>query len=806
MKNSRLFFFTNSRSKITWIICFCIQSITLLFAQQEKFSRVKIYANNAELSQIAAAGVCVDHGEHKPGFWLITEISQHEMQTISQLGIRMDTLVEDVGKLYREQNSLTQKNGFLPVINAAGCNDNCSSWPPPQNFNLGSFAGFFTLQEVMDNLDSMAAKYPTIISSRQSIGNGTTVEGRTIYFVKISDNPAQNEAEPEILYNSLHHAREAQSISQLIYYMWYLLENYGTDPEITSLINQTEMYFVPVVNPDGYVYNYTNSPNGGGMWRKNRRNNNDGTFGVDLNRNYGYNWGYNNTGSSPNTNSDTYRGPSANSEPETQLMENFVNTHEFRVSVNNHTYSDVLIYPFGYAPDLETQDSLQFRTYAQQMTECNGFEYGTPNQTVGYSANGGMDDWLYADTLNHAKIFSFTPEAGAASDGFWPSINRIIPIAQNTMSQNIEAAKAITRYAKAVSSDNLFISSATNQIHYSFKRIGMEPGTFTVSVIPLSSNITSVGNADIFVNPVLLQELTDSLSINLSGVNPGDMVQYLIAVDNGFYTETDTITRYFGTPLTAFNDNCNSLLPQWTSTSWGVSTAQFVSPTGSLTESVSGIYPNNVTRTLTTTNFIDLSDALAARLEFDAKWMIEAQYDFLQAQASTDGINWTTLCGRYTNTGTTYQDPGNPVYDGFQKDWIKEEINLNNYIGQNIKLRYRFRSDNGAGNDGFYLDNVKVEKITAITNGLISENSLQLIRAFPNPVSEFLFLEGAEVINDNRISVEVADISGKKLGNAQVISRDGRRGLEWKWESGFFILKISTENQPLKVIKVIAEK
>ncbi len=99
-----------------------------------------------------------------------------------------------------------------------------------------------------------------------------------------------------------------------------------------------------------------------------------------------------------------------------------------------------------------------------------------------------------------------------------------------------------------------------------------------------------------------------------------------------------------------------------------------------------------------------------------------------------------------------------------------------------------------------------MEKITAITNGLISENSLQLIRAFPNPVSEFLFLEGAEVINDNRISVEVTDISGKKLGNAQVISRDSGRGIEWKWESGFFLLKISTENQPLKVIKVIAEK
>src|SRR6185503_2455375 len=108
-----------------------------------------------------------------------------------------------------------------------------------------------------------------------------------------------------------------------------LLENYNTNPEVKYLIDNLEMYFVPVVNPDGYIYNETTNPNGGGMWRKNRRDNLDGEYGVDLNRNYGYNWGYDNNGSDPNTASDTYRGDTSFSEPETQNLKNFCNARQF---------------------------------------------------------------------------------------------------------------------------------------------------------------------------------------------------------------------------------------------------------------------------------------------------------------------------------------------------------------------------------------------------------------------------------------------------------------------------------------------
>ena len=107
-----------------------------------------------------------------------------------------------------------------------------------------------------------------------------TWEGRSLYWLKISNNPNVNQSKPQVLYTAIHHAREPESLVELVYYMWYLLENYNTNAEIKYLVDNLEMYFVPCVNPDGYIYNYTTNPNGGGLWRKNRRNNGDGTYGV----------------------------------------------------------------------------------------------------------------------------------------------------------------------------------------------------------------------------------------------------------------------------------------------------------------------------------------------------------------------------------------------------------------------------------------------------------------------------------------------------------------------------------------------
>ena len=193
-----------------------------------------------------------------------------------------------------------------------------------------------------------------------------------------------NETEPEVLYTAVHHAREPESMSQLIYYMWYLLENYSADSTVRNLVNTTEMYFVPCVNrTDTFTMESTN-PLGGGMWRKNRRDNLDGEFGVDLNRNYGEQWGLDNIGSSPLTSDGTYRGTSGFSEPETQAMKNFTNNHEFKLALNYHTYGNFHIVPWGYGYQFLYSGFHSVRFLCSVITKYNHFLVGTPNQTVNY--------------------------------------------------------------------------------------------------------------------------------------------------------------------------------------------------------------------------------------------------------------------------------------------------------------------------------------------------------------------------------------------------------------------------------------
>lgn len=249
----------------------------------------------------------------------------------------------------------------------------------------------------------MRSKYPHLITAKKAIDStNLTHENRPIYWVKISGNPDVDENEPAALYNALHHAREPLALSQLIYYMWYLLENYTNNTEIQYLLDHAALYFVPCVNPDGYVYNELTNPNGGGMWRKNRRNN-GGSYGVDLNRNYDYAFAQDNVGSSALPSSNIYRVPTAFSEPETQNMRDFCEAHDFMFSLNYHSYGDLLIYPWAYNSAL-TPDSNEYKTFARVMTQENRYNYGTNMETIGYSSNGDADDWFYGEQTNKRKF------------------------------------------------------------------------------------------------------------------------------------------------------------------------------------------------------------------------------------------------------------------------------------------------------------------------------------------------------------------------------------------------------------------
>jgi len=281
-----------------------------------------------------------------------------------------------------------------------------------------------TYDETVAEMDLLHSQFPHLTTAKSVIG--TTGQGRTIWGMKISDNPGTQEAEPEVLFDGMIHAREIMTVEVILHYMRYLCENYGTDPVVTFLVDNRQIWFIPLLNVDGFVYNEQTSPNGGGMWRKNRRNNGSGCYGVDNNRNFTYQW--TGSGSSPDPCSETYRGPSAGSEPENVAIMNFINAHNFVTWQSYHSVAGMVLFPWGYTTG-HTQDDGLFRQIAGVMASAGGYSFGQPPELL-YSVNGGSFDWGYGATTEHAKIFAFTTEVSGSD--FWPQPSeRDMLIAQN---------------------------------------------------------------------------------------------------------------------------------------------------------------------------------------------------------------------------------------------------------------------------------------------------------------------------------------------------------------------------------------
>lgn len=717
--------------KIIAILSLMLMVSAIAFAQDGKYLRVKIQLKNSDISRLAKAGIPMDAGFYnQKGGWYQAEISEADYNKVNELGFSTEVLVTDLEAWYAAQNQgvnlteIKQHSMRIP-----------SDYPVPSNFELGSCGGFSTMEECYAHLDNMHALYPDLITLYEPVSDLTTHEGRSIYYVKISDNPNEAENEPQVLYTGMHHAREPIGMQHLLYYMYYLLENYATNPQIRELVNNIEMYFIPILNPDGYNRNITTNPNGGGMWRKNRRTNAGGSRGVDLNRNYGFGWGYDNEGSSPLPNSDTYRGPAAFSEPETQMIKAFCEAHDFKIALNYHSYSNLLLYSWGYIPEICPDDYI-LREYAKRMTAENNYTYG-PGSTTIYPSNGGSDDWMYGEQNTKAKIFAYTPEVGSQNDGFWPNASRIIPLCQENMLQSILAARFSGPYAEVTDLTSIIIPEKQGNIKFEIKRLGQSDATFTVSLIPLSDNFLSTGNSVVYDGLNLFQKRTDSIAFQLTqGIQNGDTLKYIIRVDNGLYALNDTIERFYGQPVVIFNDEFPNA-DNWNG-QWDIYNAFPYSPPYSIADSPLGWYANNANTSFTTNEPINLTNASVAILSFYARWRIEADYDYVQLKISPDnGQTWTALTGKYTRPGTIHQAFGQPLYDDIQGTWVREEIDLSPWSGQEVMLRFNLRSDANTNADGFFFDDMSITIIDITTETPVpeTEETYSLSVPRPNPVS-----------------------------------------------------------------------
>jgi len=701
----------------------------IIYSQDLKYSEVKIFTDRSGMEQLGKLGLAVEEGfPAKDGSWTIV-LSESEITKVTNSGFIVEVIHDDYIAWIQQRNKEYKEKPIAVIYD----------YPVPHHFELGSMGGFYTLEEVQNELDSMRYFYPDLISVKAQTGTTTSINGRPLYYVRISNNPDVNQDKPKIFYNALHHAREPMGMQQLIFFMWYLLENYSTSEEIQYLVNNLEIYFIPVVNPDGYHYNDSIAPDGGGMWRKNRRNNGGGEFGVDLNRNYGYMWGYDNVGSSPYPCDETYRGTSAFSEPETQAIRDFCIEKNFQLAMNYHTFGNLLLYPWCYETQL-TADSTLDLAYAEFFTKKNGYGSGIPGQVL-YNTNGDALDWQYGEQTIKSKIFAFSVETGCFNDGFWPFPDNIIPLAEENIYCNLMTAYFALPYARVKKTSPVIIPIKQGYFTFSFTRYGIQnPADYIISIEPLdTTQVISIGSPKVISDPVQFQSYSDSIIYTLAPDLPnGTEFKYVLSVNNGLYTFHDTITHYFGTPLIILSDNCSDM-SQWTSNKWNVTTTQYHSPEASITDSPNGNYLPNSNNSITTINTYNLNDTPVAILEFWAKWNIEKGFDYAQLKISdNNGSSWTPLTGEYTHPGSVHQAPGQPLYDGKKYTWVKEQISLNDYLGEQIMLRFTLVSDSWINCDGYYFDDVILTKID-MTSGLNNVNpkiEYLLSDPFPNPATD----------------------------------------------------------------------
>lgn len=758
-----------SPSKFYFMLCkrFIIVLLSISFGfplWAQVHHRVAVLLNGKTSHDLALLGIEAEHGEYIPGKVFVSDLSQQEIDLLVQQGFQLKTIIEDVSHHYAAQNQavgIEERNA-----KCGNSNSNYFPYPVPANYTSGTMGGYPTYSEMLAILDDMHQKYPGLITQRAVITDTLlTHEGRPIWWVKISDNPNENEEEAELLYTSLHHCREPLGLTQNLFFMWHLLENYETDPEVQYILNNSELYFVPCVNPDGYLYNESTNPTGGGMWRKNLRDNLDGNFGVDLNRNYGYQWGVDNSGSSPNTFSGTYRGPAPFSEPETQMMRDFCLNHDFQRTLNYHTFGNLLVYPWAYSDDVADP---QLPFLSEVYNKFSRFKAGTVTETVGYPVNGSSDDWMYAE----GGSYSYTPETGPSTYAFWPPALLIDSLNKVTQWTNHALALSALKFADPTDLSPAEITSTSFLMPVRVTNYGVEGGDFTVFLDDLSDVVTAIEpmTTTLSLQPgestIITFTLTVPDNLDFEQEIPIDMV-----VDNGHFDLRQRVVKTsFVAPVVPLQTNTfedeNSVQGLW-----GLTQEDFISSPNSWTDSPFADYlPNSSAYGETVESVFIPENAAYPRLEFMAKWQIEGQYDWVMIEAVLSDGSSLPLCGRYSHSGGPAQPSDIPLWDGYQNDWVKEQINLSDYKGENIRFRFTLFADGALEFPGFFVDDMLVYDVDTTTSLTLNvPNEIYKWSVAPNPATNWIDLR-TSLRSDQGVVLHIEDVLGRELITRKVLT------------------------------------
>lgn len=365
-------------------------------------------------------------------YWMKIKASdKFQRSVIADTGVSIERIEDDyvvaTGNL--EEKRKIEKLGWMDVSFAL---TDAMDFPAKD-------AEYHNYTELTDELRKLNTTYPSI-TDLATIGR--TIEGREIYRLRISGNLADASNKPGIIFMGGHHAREHLSVEMPLRWARYLLSEYAAgNTRIKNLVDNRDVHIIPAVNPDGLEYDI--STGSYKMWRKNRRQNANGTFGVDLNRNYSFQWGTG--GSSTNPNSDVYMGPTPFSEPETQAIKAYVETNvNLTTLLSFHTFSKLILYPWGhsYNPISDQNGKMVHKTMAETMAKWNGYKPQQASEL--YIASGDTTDWSYGQEGLISFTFELDPaNTGFGGGGFYPGAK----IIDEVVKKNLEPCLYLMEYA-----------------------------------------------------------------------------------------------------------------------------------------------------------------------------------------------------------------------------------------------------------------------------------------------------------------------------------------------------------------------
>ncbi|MCE1164777.1 MAG: T9SS type A sorting domain-containing protein [Bacteroidetes bacterium] len=744
------------------IILFSLVSLFVILAGsvyaqsvQEKYSKVRIYATSEnDFNKMTSSGLFLEGGIHKKGEYFETWLSETEIASLNKSGVPYQITVNDWMEYYNSFPPLTSKQ-FGDIMKNSRDNYNV------YHNILGSMGGNLKVAEIINKLDSLRIEYPNLVSVKWSLGN--TFEGRPMWTVRITKNPDAPTGRPEIWYNGVTHAREPGGMMNVLYYVYWLVENYGTDPIATYILNNREIYWTPIINVDGYYYNETTNPTGGGMWRANRHVTTGSCGYVDLNRNFGtWNfWNSSNGGSSTDAcagGQGTYRGLYPMSEPELVNWKNFENSRNFRCEVDYHTYGNYLIKPYAWCDPTPTPDDAIFNQFGTDIVAVNHFAYGTPLQTVGYTVRGGSTDWVYStDSTGHSQhVFCFSPEVGVI--GFWSNAASIVSEAQTCFFQNQYLALVAGAYVNTVSTalnKPTYVQGESGNFKIVFKNKGLASAqNVKVEFIPQTTYLTVP--TQVYIKASLGSFLSDSTTFNFSigATCPNNSVikaRLRLKQDDTVTVYDKMVNIFVGTGYSILRDSAENGTTNFpTMTNWAIVTNKYLSPTHSFKGSC---LSSTVSQMVSVP--LNVSAYPSVYLSWYQKFALETGYDYGFVDVSS-------------NNGTTWQRIA--TFNGLDSaSWKLQSFDISSLVtgSTNMLIRFRDSCDTSLNWDGWYVDNINVTAYALTpttagnTQGIVPDR-FSLEQNYPNPFNPVTQISYA-VPKDGFVRISVYDVLGREV-------------------------------------------